>query len=104
MPQQLKAMYEKLWWPLTDRLEKIMADLTQIQNDVAALKDAQAAAADELEALANQVNDLRNAGADNVSDEDLATLHDNLQSVTTALTAATQSARTSTDPPHPEQV
>ena len=114
MLDYLKALRTKYlkFWPLTELLEKMMADIAQIQADVAALQDAGAAAANELQDLADTVAQLREAGADNISDADLEQLHDNLQSVTTSLTAATQSAQTQSeppaappvDPPHPEQV
>jgi hypothetical protein len=93
-------MYQRLFWPVLDILETMMTDISQIQADVAALQDAEAAAADELATLASQVNAMREAGANNVSDEDLAQLHDNLQSVTSALTLATESAQQSA--PHPD--
>jgi multidrug resistance efflux pump len=92
MRSYLKALREKyLWfWPLTDLLEKMMADIAQIQADVKALQDAEAAAANELQALADSVAELQ-AGA--VSQEQIENLHDSLQSVTTSLVAATQSAQ-----------
>lgn len=98
----LRAKYLK-FWPLTELLEKMMADIEQIKADVAALQDAGAAAANELQALVDTVAALKEGGANAVTDEQLANLHDNLQSVTTALTAATQSAQTEVAPPHPEQ-
>lgn len=100
--RSLRARYMQ-FWPLTDLLEKMMADIEQIKADVAALQDAEAAAASELGQLADLVTAMRQSGAAAVTDEQLAELHDSLQSVTTALTAATQSAQTETEPPHPEQ-
>jgi hypothetical protein len=94
----LRGKYLK-FWPLTELLEKMMADIAQIQADVAALKDAEAAAADELEKLANLLGSLQ---AGQVTQAQLDELHDNLQSVTTQLVAATQSAQAA-EPPHPEQ-
>ena len=106
MIEYLRALRTKFLplWNLTEILEKMMADIAQIQADVAALQDAGAAAANELQTLVDTVTSLREAGASAVTDEQLDALHDNLQSVTTALTAATQSAQTETEPPHPEQV
>jgi uncharacterized coiled-coil protein SlyX len=95
----LRARYLQ-FWPLTDLLEKIMADIAQIKADVAALQDAQAAAANELESLTNIIAQLQ-AGTP-VSEEQLEALHESLQSVTTSLTAATQAAR-SAEPPHAAQ-
>lgn len=80
-----------------------MADIEQIKADVAALQDAGAAAANELQALVDTVAALKEAGPGAVTEDQLNALHDNLQSVTTALTAATQSAQTQVEPPHPEQ-
>ena len=91
----LRAKYLK-FWPLTELLEKMMADIEQIQADIAALQDAEAAAANELQDLADLISQLREAGASAVTDAQLEQLHDSLQSVTTQLTAATQSAQTQT--------
>jgi multidrug resistance efflux pump len=96
--KQLRARYMQ-FWPLTDLLEKMMADIAQIQADIAALKDAEAAAADELERLANLLTSMQ---AGTVTQAQLDEIHDSLQSVTTQLTAATQAAMAS-EPPHAEQ-
>jgi hypothetical protein len=97
--RQLRARYLQ-FWPLTDLLEKMMADIAQIQADIAALKDAEAAAANELETLANLITTMQ---AGTVTQAQLDEIHDSLQSVTTQLTAATQAAQTA-EPPHPAQV
>jgi multidrug resistance efflux pump len=85
-------------WPLTQILEEVMADIAQIQADITALQNAEHAAVAELQTLADQVASLE-AGA--VTAEQLDALHDNLQSVTSSLVAATQSAQA--EVPHPDQ-
>lgn len=91
----LRTKYLK-FWPLTNLLEAMMADIEQIKADVKALQDAQAAAADELEDLTNIVAELQ---AGTVTQAQLDNLHESLQSVTSQLTAATQAADQA-EPPH----
>ena len=74
-----------------------MADVEQIKADIAELQAAEAAAVTELQTLADQVQALKEAGADNVSQADLDQLHDNIQAVTSSLASATQAAQSSTE-------
>src|SRR5215469_12346958 len=83
-------------WPLSIILENVLATLDQIQADIAALQDASAAAATELQQLADQVSQLQ---AGQVTQAQIDNLHDSLQSVTSSLVSATQSAQTQTEPP-----
>jgi uncharacterized coiled-coil protein SlyX len=102
MLDYLKALRTKYlkFWPLTDLLEKMMADIAQIQADIAALQDASAAAANELEDLTGIIAELQ--AGQTLTPEQLDALHDSLQSVTTSLTAATQAADQA-EPPHAAQ-
>ena len=77
-----------------------MADITQIQADIAALEAAQAAASTELRELADMVSTLQ---ASTVTDEQLSELHDKLAAVTSSLVDATQDAEVQSGQPHPEQ-
>jgi len=85
-----------------------MADVEQIKQDILDLQAAQVGAVGELQALADQVAALKDAGASAVTDEQLSTLHDNLQSVTSALVTATQQAQGGLGgggaPPEPTQL
>jgi len=82
-----------------------MADVEQIKQDILDLQAAQVGAVGELQALADQVAALKDAGASAVTDEQLAVLHDNLQSVTSALVTATQQAQGGGEaPPEPTQL
>lgn len=69
-----------------------MADVEQIKQDIADLQAAESGAVSELEALADQVAQLKDAGASAVTDDQLEELHNNLQAVTSGLVEATQSA------------
>jgi hypothetical protein len=75
-----------------------MADIAQIQSDIVALQNAEHAAVTELQALADMVASLE---AGTITTEQLNELHDNLQSVTSSLVAATQSAQAEAGQPTP---
>lgn len=80
-------------WFLTYILERLMADVAQIKQDITDLQGAQAGAVNELQTLADQVAQLQSAGADAITDAQLEELHNNLQSVTSALSQATSEAQ-----------
>jgi hypothetical protein len=83
-------------WKLTEYVETMMADIAQIQADVAALQDAGAVAAQELQQLTDMVQTLQ-AGA--VTQEQLDNLHESLQGVTTKLVDAANAADAGAGPP-----
>jgi len=77
---------------ILELVESNMVDISKLQSDVTALQQAGQAAATELGDLVTQVQQLQEAGADNITQADIDSLVSSVEGVTSSLTAAVGTA------------